>query len=106
MDRTGAIGRSNLCWHEDGLGGTTPTVISTTTTTGGSPILILSQDSNLMNKCKSEYESCRGKSLVETHLQAKKGMISSPSEMKAVMTFLSKRLVLAAQLPNATNPSI
>jgi predicted esterase len=90
-----------ICVGMDGLGSR---IIPSTTMTG-SPILILSENSNLMKECKSEYESCRGNSLVETHLQAKKGMISSPSEMKAVMRFLSKRLVLAAQFPKATNPS-
>jgi len=88
-----------ICVGMDGLGGNTETSSPSNIAT---PILLLSHDSKLMIECKSEYEAAHGKNLVETYQQTKKGMISGPSEMEAVMKFLSKRLVLAMKLPQTT----
>lgn len=86
-----------ICIGMDGLGGT---VTGSATSNSGTPILLLSHDKNLLDACKSEYEARRGKDLVETCAQAKRGMVSGPSEMEAVMKFLSKRLVLGMQMPS------
>ena len=92
-----------ICVGMDGLCGKSEV---SSVNDSGTPILLLSNDSKLMRECKEEYEVARGgKVLVETHLQAKKGMISGPSEMLVVMKFLSKRLVLATRFPPSATVS-
>lgn len=87
-----------ICVGMDGLGGN-----ATVSSSGnsGTPILLLSHDKKLLDECTSEYEAQRGKDLIRIYVQANKGMISGPKEMDAVMEFLSERLVLAVQLPQA-----
>jgi predicted esterase len=81
-----------------GLGG-----VDESSHTPKTPILLLSENRELLQQCKEGYyEHECGKDLVETYVQPKKGMISSPQEMGAVMKWLAPRLVLSIQLPHTS----
>jgi hypothetical protein len=79
-----------------GLGGTDESQFP------GTSILLLSEDPKQLQQCKGDYEHERSKDLVETYVQPKKGMISSPQEMGAIMKWLAPRLVLSTQLPHTS----
>ena len=72
------------------------------------PILFLSQDPKQLKQCKEDYENNKRSTtdLVETYVQPKKGMMSSPQEMRAVMTWLAPRLVLSTQLSSTPPDSL
>jgi predicted esterase len=63
------------------------------------PVLLLSEHPQVLQQCKEAYDHECGKDSVEIYVQPKKGMISSPQEMGAVMKWLAPRLVLSTQLP-------